>query len=85
MKQNRPLLRFSKLSSCLLNPIPARLLKDILPMIAALILNMISASLLMGFEVPFAFQVTVIKLLLEKPSLTNHNTNKGNKFSSYGL
>uniref|UniRef100_A0A669C0Q9 Reverse transcriptase domain-containing protein n=1 Tax=Oreochromis niloticus TaxID=8128 RepID=A0A669C0Q9_ORENI len=58
----------SKPSTCLLDPIPTKLLKEVLPLINASILNMINLSLIIGY-VPQAFKVAVVKPLLKKPSL----------------
>ena len=58
----------SKPSTCLLDPIPTRLLKEVLPLISTSLLNMINLSLLTGY-VPQSFKVAVIKPLLKKPTL----------------
>ncbi|XP_025756457.1 uncharacterized protein LOC112842973, partial [Oreochromis niloticus] len=58
----------SKPSTCLLDPIPTKLLKEVLPLINSSILNMINLSLIIGY-VPQAFKVAVVKPLLKKPSL----------------
>uniref|UniRef100_A0A669CNN6 Reverse transcriptase domain-containing protein n=1 Tax=Oreochromis niloticus TaxID=8128 RepID=A0A669CNN6_ORENI len=58
----------SKPSKCLLDPIPTKLLKEVLPLINASILNMINLSLIIGY-VPQAFKLAVVKPLLKKPSL----------------
>lgn len=58
----------SKSSSCLLDPIPTKLLKEILPTIIHTILNIINASLENG-HVPNSFKCAVIKPLLKKPNL----------------
>uniref|UniRef100_A0A669FAZ4 Reverse transcriptase domain-containing protein n=1 Tax=Oreochromis niloticus TaxID=8128 RepID=A0A669FAZ4_ORENI len=58
----------SKPSTCLLDPIPTKLLKEVLPLINASNLNMINLSLIIG-HVPQAFKVAVVKPLLKKPSL----------------
>uniref|UniRef100_A0A8C9Z9B5 Reverse transcriptase domain-containing protein n=1 Tax=Sander lucioperca TaxID=283035 RepID=A0A8C9Z9B5_SANLU len=58
----------AKRSTCLLDPIPTRLLKEALPMVNASLLDMINMSLLTGY-VPQSFKVAVIKPLLKKPTL----------------
>ena len=58
----------SNTSTCLLDPIPTRLLKDVSPLIGNSLLDMINVSLLTG-HVPHSFDVAVIKPLLKKPTL----------------
>lgn len=58
----------AKSSTCLLDPIPTRLLKDVLPLVSPSFLDMINMSLLTGY-VPQSFKVAVIKPLLKKPTL----------------
>jgi len=58
----------SKPSTCLLDSIPTRLLKDVLPLIGSPLLDIINVSSLTG-HVPHSFKVAVIKLLLKKPTL----------------
>ena len=58
----------SKPSTCLLDPIPTRLLKEVLPLVSTSLLDMINLSLVTGY-VPQSFKVAVIKPLLKKPSL----------------
>uniref|UniRef100_A0AAQ6IH18 Reverse transcriptase domain-containing protein n=1 Tax=Anabas testudineus TaxID=64144 RepID=A0AAQ6IH18_ANATE len=58
----------SKPSTCLLDSIPTRLLKDVLPLISTSILDQINLSLQIGY-VPQAFKVAVVKPLLKKPTL----------------
>uniref|UniRef100_A0A8D0CS33 Reverse transcriptase domain-containing protein n=3 Tax=Sander lucioperca TaxID=283035 RepID=A0A8D0CS33_SANLU len=58
----------AKPSTCLLDPIPTRLLKEALPMVNTSLLDMINMSLLTGY-VPQSFKVAVIKPLLKKPTL----------------
>uniref|UniRef100_A0A8P4G3E0 Reverse transcriptase domain-containing protein n=1 Tax=Dicentrarchus labrax TaxID=13489 RepID=A0A8P4G3E0_DICLA len=58
----------SKPSTCLLDPIPTRLLKEVVPLIGTSLLDMINLSLLSGY-VPQSFKVAVIKPLLKKPTL----------------
>lgn len=55
---------------CLLDPIPARLLKEVLPLVNTSILNMIiyHLSLLTGYVLQ-AFKMAIIKHLLKKASL----------------
>ena len=58
----------SKPSTCLLDPIPTGLLKEVLPSISTSLLDLINLSLLTGY-VPQSFKVAVIKPLLKKPTL----------------
>ena len=58
----------SKPTTCLLDPIPTRLLKEVLPLVSTSLLDMINLSLLTGY-VPQSFKVAVIKPLLKKPTL----------------
>ena len=58
----------SKPSACILDPIPSRLLKEALPEISPVILNIINMSLNDGY-VPQSFKYAVIKPLLKKPNL----------------
>ena len=58
----------SRSATCLLDPIPTKLLKDILPQVSTFLLDMINPSLLTGY-VPQSFKVAVIKPLLKKPTL----------------
>uniref|UniRef100_A0A3Q3FYF7 Reverse transcriptase domain-containing protein n=1 Tax=Labrus bergylta TaxID=56723 RepID=A0A3Q3FYF7_9LABR len=58
----------SKPSTCLLDPIPTKLFKEVFPLVSNSILVMINSSLLAGY-VPQAFKVAVIKPLLKKPTL----------------
>ena len=58
----------SKSTTCLLDPVPTRLLKEILTPVGACLLNMINMSLVTGY-VPQSFKVAVIKPLLKKPTL----------------
>ncbi|TWW62345.1 hypothetical protein D4764_04G0009920 [Takifugu flavidus] len=62
------LIQKSKTTTCLLDPIPTHLLKDVLPVIGSSILDQINGSLVSGY-VPRSYKVAVIKPLLKKPSL----------------
>uniref|UniRef100_A0A3B5KG70 Reverse transcriptase domain-containing protein n=1 Tax=Takifugu rubripes TaxID=31033 RepID=A0A3B5KG70_TAKRU len=62
------LIQKSKTTTCLLDPIPTHLLKDVLPLIGRSILDHINCSLVTGY-VPRSYKVAVIKPLLKKPSL----------------
>lgn len=68
LNQLTSMISSSKPSTCLLDPIPTRLLKEVLPLVSASLLDMINVSLLTGY-VPQSFKVAVIKPLLKKPSL----------------
>jgi len=56
----------SNTSTCLLDPIPTRLLQDVLPLIGPSLRDIINVSLLTG-HVPHSIKVAVIKALLKKP------------------
>ena len=58
----------SKPTTCILDPIPTKLLKEILPLINSTLLNTIHPSLSSGY-VPRSFKTAVIKPLLQKPTL----------------
>ena len=58
----------AKPSTCLLDPIPTRLFKDVMYSIGISVLDQINLSLQLGY-VPQVFKVAVIKPLLKKPSL----------------
>lgn len=58
----------SNASTCLLDPIPTHLFKDILPLISEAILKIINTSLENGY-VPQSFKFAAIKPLLKKPNL----------------
>uniref|UniRef100_A0A8C7QNK4 Reverse transcriptase domain-containing protein n=1 Tax=Oncorhynchus mykiss TaxID=8022 RepID=A0A8C7QNK4_ONCMY len=57
----------SKPSSCILDPIPTKLLKDLLPVLGPHMLNIINGSLSTGC-VPNSLKVAVKKPLLKKPN-----------------
>uniref|UniRef100_A0A669EZ27 Reverse transcriptase domain-containing protein n=1 Tax=Oreochromis niloticus TaxID=8128 RepID=A0A669EZ27_ORENI len=65
------IINSSKPSTCLLEPIPTKLLKEVLPLINASILNMINLSLIIGY-VPQAFKVAVVKPSLDPAVLANY-------------
>uniref|UniRef100_A0A8C7V0P2 Reverse transcriptase domain-containing protein n=1 Tax=Oncorhynchus mykiss TaxID=8022 RepID=A0A8C7V0P2_ONCMY len=62
----------SKPSSCILDPIPTKLLKDLLPVLGPPMLNIINVSLSTGC-VPNSLKVAVIKPLLKKQNLDPEN------------
>ena len=62
------LISLSKSSTCLLDPIPTRLLREALPSVSSSVLNMINLSLVTGYG-PQLFKTAVIKPLLKKPTL----------------
>ncbi|XP_051234748.1 uncharacterized protein LOC127351330 [Dicentrarchus labrax] len=68
LHQLTSIISSSKPSTCLLDPIPTRLLKEVVPLIGTSLLDMINLSLLSGY-VPQSFKVAVIKPLLKKPTL----------------
>ena len=58
----------SKPTTCSLDPVPTRLLKEVLIPVGTSLLNMVNLSLVAGY-VPQSFKVAVIKPLLKKPTL----------------
>ena len=62
----------SKPSSCILDPIPTKLMKELLPVLGHPMLNIINFSLSTGC-VPNSLKVAVIKPLLKKPNLDPEN------------
>uniref|UniRef100_A0A8P4K2R3 Reverse transcriptase domain-containing protein n=1 Tax=Dicentrarchus labrax TaxID=13489 RepID=A0A8P4K2R3_DICLA len=68
LHQLTSIISSSKPSTCLLDPIPTRLLKEVVPLIGTSLLDMINLFLLSGY-VPQSFKVAVIKPLLKKSTL----------------
>ena len=68
LDQLTKLISGSKPTTCILDPIPTKLLKEILPLINSTLLNTINLSLSSGY-VPRSFRIAVIKPLLKKPTL----------------
>ena len=68
LHQLTSIISSSKSSTCLLGPIPTRLLKEVVPLSGTSLLDMINLSLLSGY-VPQSFKVAVIKPLLKKLTL----------------
>ncbi len=58
----------SKPTTCLLDPVPTKLLKDLSPVAEEPLLNIINSSLSLG-HVPKPFKLAVIKPLIKKPQL----------------
>ncbi len=58
----------SKPTTCLLDPVPTKLLKELLPVAEEPLLNIINSSLSLG-HVPKPFKLAVIKPLIKKPKL----------------
>ncbi len=58
----------SKPTTCLLDPVPTKLLKELLPIAEEPLLNIINSSLSLG-HVPKPFKLAVIKPLIKKPKL----------------
>ena len=65
----------SKPASCLLDPIPTKLLIELLPVHGPPMLNIINGSLSTG-SVPNSLKVAVTKPLLKKPNLDPENIKK---------
>ena len=68
LDQLTKLISGSKSTTCILDPIPTKLLREILPLINSTLLNTINLSLSSGY-VPRSFKIAVIKPLLKKPTL----------------
>ncbi len=62
------LIKTSKATTCMLDPIPTKLLKEVFPVISEPLLNIINSSLSLG-HVPRNFKMAVIKPLIKKPQL----------------
>lgn len=62
----------SKSVTCLLDPIPTKLLKELLPVIGTPLLHIVNASLASG-HIPHTLKLAVIKPLLKKPNLDVNN------------
>ncbi len=62
------LITASKPTTCLLDPVPTKLLKELLPVAEEPLLNIINSSLSLG-HVPKPFKLPVIKPLIKKPKL----------------
>ncbi len=63
-----------KTSTCTLDPIPSKLIKDCLPVISPLIINLINASLSSG-SVPQPLKLAAITPVIKKPGLDPDNPN----------
>ncbi len=62
------LITASQPTTCLLDPVPTKLLKELLPVAEEPLLNIINSSLSLG-HVPKPFKLVVIKPLIKKPKL----------------
>ncbi len=62
------LITASKPTTCLLDPVPTKLLKELLPVAEEPLLNIINSSLSLG-HVPKPFKLAIIKALIKKPKL----------------
>ncbi|KAI2655645.1 RNA-directed DNA polymerase from mobile element jockey [Labeo rohita] len=62
------LITVSKPTTCLLDPVPTKLLKELLPVAEEPLLNIINSSSSLG-HVPKPFKLAVIKPLIKKPQL----------------
>uniref|UniRef100_A0A8C0XVG3 Reverse transcriptase domain-containing protein n=1 Tax=Cyprinus carpio carpio TaxID=630221 RepID=A0A8C0XVG3_CYPCA len=62
------LIKSSKPTTCMLDPIPSKLLKEVLPEVIDPLLTIINSSLLLGY-VPKTFKLAVIKPLIKKTQL----------------
>jgi hypothetical protein len=71
----------SKPSSCILDPVPTKLLKELHPVLGPPILNIINVSLSTGC-VPNSLKVAVIKPLLKKPNLDPENIKNNRSISN---
>ncbi len=62
------LITASKPTTCLLDPVPTKLLKELLPVAEEPLLNIINSSLSLG-HIPKPFKLAVVKPLIKKPQL----------------
>ncbi len=62
------LVKSAKPTTCMLDPIPSKLLKEVLPEVIDHLLAIINSSLSLGY-VPKTFKLAVIKPLIKKPQL----------------
>ncbi len=62
------LVKSSKPTTCMLDPIPSKLLKELLPEVIDPLLAIIKSSLSLGY-VPKTFNLAVLKPLIKKPQL----------------
>ncbi len=62
------LVKSSKPTTCMLDPIPSKLLKEVLPEVIDPLLGIINSSLSLGY-VPKTFKLAVNKPLIKKPQL----------------
>ena len=62
------LFKSSKSTTCMLDPIPTKLLKEMLPEVIDPLLNIINSSLSLGY-VPKTFKLAMIKPLVKKRNL----------------
>ena len=62
------LVKSSKPTTCVLDPFPSKLLKEVLPEVIDPLLTIINSSLSIGY-VPKTFKLAVIKPLIKKPQL----------------
>ncbi len=60
-------LKSAKPTTCMLDPIPSKLLKEVLPEVIDPLLAIINSSLSLGY-VPKTFKLAVIKPLIKKPT-----------------
>ncbi len=65
------LITASKPTTCLLDPVPTKLLKELLPVAEEPLLDIINSSLSLG-HIPKPFKLAVIKPLIMKPKLQAH-------------
>ncbi len=66
-EQNK-LITASKPTTCLLDPVPTKLLKELLPVAEEPLLNIINSSLSLA-HIPKPFKLVIIKPLIKKPKL----------------
>uniref|UniRef100_A0A8C5DKA4 Reverse transcriptase domain-containing protein n=1 Tax=Gouania willdenowi TaxID=441366 RepID=A0A8C5DKA4_GOUWI len=68
LQELNSIISSSKPSTCLSDPIPTKLFKEVVPLVCPSLLETINISLSIGY-VPQSFKVAVIKPLLKKPTL----------------
>ncbi len=62
------LVKSSKPTTCMLEPVPSKLLKEVLPEVIDPLLNIINSTLSLGY-LPKTFKMAVINPLINKPLL----------------
>ncbi len=72
----------SKPTTCLLDPVPTKLLIELLPVAEEPLLNIINSSLSLG-HIPKPFKLVVIKPLIKKPKLDPYDLENYRPISNF--